>query len=342
MRRLLKSETDPAPASAPPPPPPPDVATRDDPAVATRDDIAACFRLLLDRDPNPEELSGHMAQAGQPLGPVVAGYVNSLEFARRGLLRSTASPPVLVERDGYRLYARPDDAAVGRHVVHGSYEPEIEAIFRQLLRPGMGVVDLGANLGYFTMLAAHLVGPGGFVFAVEPNPDNVQLIEASRRLNGFAHVTVSQLAAGRRVELLMLNATHSNGTTSTIGAGLDQVLTARTVAAVPLDALIDENRRIDLVKIDVEGAEYNALLGAERLLARNRPVIVSEFSPGLLTDISRIDGPGYLAWLHRLGYDIAVVLPDGGLEAAGQDTARVMSAYAARGIDHIDLVATPR
>ncbi len=325
MRWLIKPRPGPPPATQ----------------VATSEDIAACFRLLLGREANPEERSGHMAQAGQPLPRIVAGYLNSLEFARRGLLHIEATPPTLVHRDGYGLYARPDDDAVGRHVVHGSYEPEIEAVFRRLLRPGMGVVDLGANLGYFTMLAAHLVGPSGYVLSVEPNPDNVQLIEASRQLNRFDHVHVAQLAAGRRVGLLMLNATYSNGTTSAIGAGLDSVLTARTVACVPLDALVDAGRRIDVIKIDVEGAEYNALLGGERLLTRDRPTIISEFSPGLLTDISGIDGPGYLGWLYGLGYGVAVVQPDGTLEDTGQDSARVMSAYSGRGIDHIDLLATP-
>lgn len=310
--------------------------------VATREDIAACFRLLLGRDPNPEEVAGHMAHAGHDLGAVVAGYVNSLEFARRGLLHASAEPPILVQRGDYALYARPDDAAVGRHVIHGSYEPEIEALLRRLLRPGMRVVDLGANLGFFTMLAACLVGPSGHVLAVEPNPDNVALIEASRQLNGFAHVTVAQLAAGRGIGLLMLNTSHSNGTTYKMAEGLEGVMMARSVACVPLDALVDATKRVDLIKIDVEGAEYNALLGAEGLLRRDRPTIVSEFSPGLLTDISGIDGLGYLEWLYGLGYDVSVIQQDGTLDLTGQDAARVIAAYVARGVDHVDLLAAPR
>lgn len=309
--------------------------------MATREDIAFCFRLLLGRDPNPEEVSGHMEQAGQPLGRVVAGYLNSLEFSRRGLMRSDVTAPALVEFAGYKLYASPDDIAVGRHIVQNSYEPEVAAIFRRLLRAGMGVLDLGANVGYFTMLAAHLVGPSGFVLAVEPNPDNTRLLEASRQLNGFQHVTVTQLAAGRQLGLLTLNATHSNGTTSTLQTGLDGVLAARPVACAPMDLLVPAERRVDLLKIDVEGAEYNALLGAKRLLDRDQPAIITEFSPSLLQGISGINGPGYLSWLHELGYGIWVIHGDGELEQAGQDAEVVMAAYARRGTDHIDLLAKP-
>ena len=115
---------------------------------ATREDITACFRLLLGRAPNPTELAGHMAQAGRPLPRVVAGYINSLEFARRGLMNPDAGGPAAVMLEGYRLYASADDAAVGQHVIQKSYEPEVHTVFCRLLRPGMGVVDLGANIGY--------------------------------------------------------------------------------------------------------------------------------------------------------------------------------------------------
>lgn len=309
--------------------------------AATREDIAACFRLLLGREPNPEEGAGHMAQAGQPLAGVVAGYLNSLEYARRGLMQAELGAPSLAQRDRFALYAREADEAVGRHVLHGAYEPEVDAAFRAALRPGMGVIDLGANIGYFTMLAASLVGPGGFVLAVEPNPDNASLLEASRRHNGFEQVRVAQLAAGRKIGLLALNTSHSNGTTSEAGGDAAALLRARTVACVPVCMLLDKERRIDLIKVDVEGAEYNALLGAESLLRRDRPVIISEFSPDLMPGISGIDGPGYLGWLYGLGYGIAVLHPDRGPEHTGQDAGAVMAAYARRGTDHIDLLAKP-
>lgn len=312
--------------------------------VSTELDIRMCFRLLLDRPPNPEEWAGHSAQAGHPLSPVVAGYVNSLEFARRGLQRlDPARQPKLAQFDGFKIYADPADLQIGQHVLAGAYEPEVAAVFHGLLRPGMAVIDIGANIGYFSMLAASLVGPTGAVLAIEPNPANIRLLEASRRANGFHHVTTAQVAAGREIGLLMLNTTHSNGTTSDFGDDIDMLLAAQTVACVPVDTLVAGwgNKRVALLKIDVEGAEYNALLGANALIARDRPVIVSEFAPDMMPNISGVDGPTYLRLLTGHGYTLSVIHPGGPPHPAGQDVDRVMAAYAARGTDHIDIVATP-
>lgn len=304
-----------------------------------------CFRLLLDRLPNPEEWQGHSAQAGHPLGPVVAGYVNSLEFARRGLMRpDPANQPQRAAFDGFGIYADPADLQVGRHVLAGAYEPEVAAIFRHVLRPGMAVIDIGANIGFFTMLSASLVGPTGAVLAIEPNPTNARLIEASRWDNGFDNITTAQVAAGRALGLLILNTTYSNGTTSDPNGNLKLLLAAQTVPCIPVDTLVagwGPVSRVGLIKVDVEGAEYNALLGAAELIRRDRPTIISEFSPHLMPGISGIDGPGYLDWLFGLGYTIAVVRPDGASVSAGQDVGVVMAAYTERNADHIDLVATP-
>jgi FkbM family methyltransferase len=306
--------------------------------VATADDIRGCFRLLLGRDANPEEWAGHSMQVGRDLGSVVAGYANSLEFARRGLLdRDHAAGIELCEADGFRIHAAVDDAAVGIHVRAGNYEPEVAAVFRRHLRPGMSVIDIGANIGYFTMLSAMLVGPAGHVLAVEPNPRNARLLEASRRVNGFTQVSLAQVAAGREIGLLVLHRTYSNATTSAAPDDVGALFGSESVGCVPVDLLMGD-RRIDFIKVDVEGAEYNALRGCEATLRRCRPTLVSELSPGLMPGISGIDAVGYLAWLESFGYALSVIGKDGTVSApSGPDD--IMRAYAARGTDHIDIVA---
>jgi FkbM family methyltransferase len=327
-----------SPPAAPAPPAPWETAY--DPA-ATEADILACFRLILGRNPNREEWHGHATRRGEDLGRVVASYLNSLEFARRGLLdQDHLGAAELTDLGDFRIYTAAGDAAVGRDVRVNLYEPDVTAVFRRLLRPGMGVLDLGANIGYFTMLAASLVGPQGWVVAVEPNPANVKLLEASRRANGFAHVTACQVAAGREPGLLVLNTSHSNGTTSGLPDDVNAVLGAQIVPCVRADSLVPPGRRVDLVKLDVEGAEYNALLGAAELLARWRPVLVSEFSPTLMPGISGLSGPDYAAWLIAQGYALAVVQRDGSTRPAA-DPAAVMAEFEAKGYDHVDLVATP-
>ena len=306
--------------------------------AATRDDIAACFRLLLGRNPNPEEVSGHMSAAGQPLDRVVANYLNSMEFSRRGLLAAPGGEVTLVSRPDYRIYASAADGAVGLHVVKGAYEVDVEAVLRRHLRPGMGMLDLGANIGVFSLLAAALVGPSGSVLAMEPNPANARLLEASRRENGFVNLTVYQAAAAANAGVLVLHSFDSNGTVTELdGAGL---LTAQTVAALPVDQIVGPDTVIDVIKIDVEGGEYGALQGAAGLITRCHPVIVSEFSPGQLRGVSGVDGPAYLGFLQALGYRLGVIGP-GGAYTLGMDAAAVMAAYDRSGVDHIDIVAEP-
>ncbi len=309
---------------------------------ATARDIFYCFRLLLGRHPNPEEWRGHAGRVGEDLNGVVASYVNSLEYTlREGPRPERAATTVLSHVEGVRIYSALDDASVGRAVRAGLYEPEVCAQFRRLLRPGMNVLDLGANIGFFTLLAASLVGPSGSVVAVEPNPANARLIEASRRANAFDQVEVLQVAAGRAHGLLVLNTDFSNGTTAGLPDDVAVVLSAQTVPALRIDALLRRDRPVHLIKIDVEGAEYPALLGCEETIRRDRPAIVSEFSPYLMPGISGVDGPTYLRWLIGLGYRISVLRDDGGLDPAGKEVERVMQAYLARGSDHIDIVAEP-
>src|SRR4051794_18040117 len=141
--------------------------------AATHEDIFYCFRLLLGRVPHAEEWPGHSSRAGQDLENVVSSYLTSREFADRGLLDKTYQDHLeLVHLPGFSLFASKEDLAVGCHVVSGgSYEPAVSAVLERYVRPGMAVVDIGANVGYLTMLLASLVGSSGIVIAIEPNPE---------------------------------------------------------------------------------------------------------------------------------------------------------------------------
>lgn len=312
-----------------------------DPQASTLD-IYHCFRLILGRNPSPPEWPGHAARAGQPLSEVVQSFVGSLEFARRGLGTTAPANVEVGQVNGAIIHASPQDQAVGAHVLSGTYEAHVARLFHEHVKPGMTVLDVGANIGYFAILAASLVGASGRVYAVEPNPHNARLLESSRQANGFSHLTVHQLAAGREPGLLVLNTAYSNGTTATPSRELAALMASQTVPCIDLDTLLAATPRLDLVKIDVEGAELNALTGARALLERFRPVILSEFSPPMLEGISQGSGEDYLRYLVDLGYVISVIghgrdTP----EACGQDVARVLAAFESSGVDHIDILAAP-
>lgn len=310
---------------------------------ATREDIFYCFRLLLGRAPNPEEWPGHSSRAGENLENVVSSYVTSREFSQRGLLNKTYQDNVeLAHLPRFSLFASKEDLAVGRHVLLGhSYEPGICALLERYVKPGMAVVDIGANIGYLTMFLASLVEQSGLVVAVEPNPENTRLLEASRRANGFEQVLVIQAAAGRRTDLLALNVSHSNGMTGPLPDAMSAILASRPVPCFALDDILPKDRRVHLVKIDTEGAELNALIGLAETIARDRPRIVSEFSPDMMPGVSQCSGPEYLSFLIAKGYDIAVIEANGSEAAFGDDVDGVMSAYSQSGVDHIDIIASP-
>jgi len=308
---------------------------------ATPEDIFYCFRLLLGRPPNREEWDGHAGQAGSDLDAVVRNYLNSLEFSRRAerLWTHRLNDRVsLAKLKGFSIYVQDEDQAVGQHVKRDRYEPNVTHVFRERVRPGMNVLDVGANIGYFTMLSASLVGPSGSVTAIEPNPESAKLLEASRRANSFDNVAVLQVAAGRELGLLVLHGSYSNAMTSAIPDDAAAVITSTTVPSVKIDDLIPKDKKIDFVKIDVEGAEYNALLGASEMIKRCHPTIVSEFSPQTMPGISGVDGRQYLRFLLDFGYTISVIQPDGALADCGTDAEAVMSAYATAGVDHIDIL----
>ncbi len=306
------------------------------------EDIYYCFRLLLGRSPNKEEWKGHSGHAwNTALDDVVMSYVNSLEFSQRknNLLSKRWDEDLFLKQlDGFSIYVRESDAAVGRGVKTGSYEPNVTAVFQKHLKPGMHVLDIGANIGYFTMLSAALVQQQGSVMAIEPNPENAKLVELSRRANKFENITIVQAGAGRALGLLVLNTAYSNGTTSELSEDVAHLADAVTVPCLRLDDIVPKDKKIGFVKIDIEGAEYNALLGASELIRRCHPVIVSEFSPGLMRGISGVDGEEYLRFVLDFGYDVSVINPNSSLTPCGKNTDQVMRAYADCGGDHIDIV----
>ena len=308
---------------------------------ATGEDIFFCFRLLLGRPPNHEEWGGHFAQRGTDLDALVRSYMTSFEFSRRAdtLLQHRSNERVsLAKSKRFSVYVQEADATISEHVKRDVYEPNVTAVFVDRLRPGMHVLDIGANIGWYTMLSASLVGRAGSVTAIEPNPESARLLEASRRANAFDNVIVLQVAAGREAGLLVLHGSYGDAMTLAPPEDAAALTNATTVPSFKVDDLVPREKKIDLMKIDVQGAEYNAVLGASELIKRCHPTIVSEFSPSMMPGISGVDGREYLRFLLGFGYKIAIIESDGTLTDCGTDAETVMDAYTSSGVDHIDII----
>ncbi len=278
--------------------------------LASQEDIFQCFRLILGRLPSSREWPGHSGRAGEPLAEVVTSYLNSLEFHNRGLMQPPQQRLALVELDGFAMYASPDDLAVGKPLLWlRDYEPHVSRLFKERLRPGMRVLDVGANIGFYSLLAASRVGTEGVVWAVEPNPANVSLILTSRRKNSFGNMHVVQAAAHDRWDTLCLFTDGSNGSVSLTSSDRPEAM-RNTAMGLPLRAVLD-GERVDLLKIDVEGAEGRAMLGMIEIIERFRPAVFSEFTPEAMPCMSGMTGEAYVRLFTERGYRAQVLGPAG-------------------------------
>jgi FkbM family methyltransferase len=225
-------------------------------------------------------------------------------MARRVLPDATVSLAHVEEGVRLRVHLR-------RNVMFWSgglarYEPQCVRVLRAAVAPGDVVLDVGANIGFYTMLLSRWVGPAGLVLAVEPDPENVALLRRNLAENRGDNVQVCPHAVGARPGPGLFSRDRATGATGhvgrsatagelAVGTGRVQVVSTRVET---LDELADGRGVVPaLVKLDIEGSEAQALEGAGRTLAEHRPVIVSEVSgEGARRVLEILRGAGYRAW----------------------------------------------
>jgi FkbM family methyltransferase len=158
--------------------------------------------------------------------------------------------------------------------IDGSYERPIQQALAKYLRPGMVFYDVGANGGFFSLLGAQLVGPSGTVISFEPHPQTARQCRAQIDANGFRNVTVVTAAVSDKV------GTHkfSDGEFSVMRSLQDAETAPKTiiVKTTTLDHEISKFPPPDVLKIDIEGAEIDALRGADILLTEKKPIFLVE------------------------------------------------------------------
>jgi len=283
------------------------------PGSLTRDHVVWAYRLLLDRDPENEDVIGPKLAGSRDTRELRNHLMTSAEFRDKNRDYAHTNDRTIVIKelgtgDGVvRLFVDLADHVIGLNIVRGAYEREEIAWVRRLLRPGDVALDVGAHIGFFTMHMAAMVGPSGRVYAFEPFAANAELLERSVAENGLGErVVVTRAAVGAVSGSAML--TFAEETLNSGGAYLlrDSAapLTGNVAEPVPLIAL-DQfmlPHPVRFIKMDVEGAEPQVLRGAERLLTTDRPVILSELHPTQLQRASGTTGDEFLAQVRQLGY----------------------------------------
>lgn len=149
----------------------------------------------------------------------------------------------------------------------GHFELEIQNALSRELKAGDVVYDVGANAGFFTVIAARLVGPSGRVVSFDPAPENVESVREQVRINGFApYCTAVQQAVGGAEGRATFSSSAAGSPTGHLG-GAGQGERSVAVAVTTLDAAVETYGRPTFIKLDVEGAEGEVMAGAARLLA---------------------------------------------------------------------------
>lgn len=271
---------------------------------------------------------------------------------RRWTVVNEASPPLRLEVDGRALYVDPRDEQIGAALAAGdAHEPHVARALRTHLASGDVVLDVGANLGVFSLLAAACVGPTGRVIAVEPLAANRALLARSAQDNGFGQIQLIAAAASDASGTLELR-THPSTSNSARPAAAGARLRAAggstvTVPALALDEVLAGLARLDLVKVDIVGMEPLALRGLERTLRRLRPVLLTEFHPWAIERASAGDPRAFLDWLLAIYPVLTILHRDGGQERC-EEAAGVMAAWQAAneaaamdGRLHLDLLLVP-
>lgn len=211
--------------------------------------------------------------------------------------------PVQVEVDGHKILL---DATDGCRL---SYAPEQTHGFEkdfllQHIGAGDVVLDIGANIGYFTLLFARAVGPTGHVFAFEPDPGNARLLRRNIDSNGYRNVTVCEVAVSDQSGPAHLYQSRTHGGTHRVYES-----TACGAAVEIMATTLDEwyasyGGPVSLVKMDIEGAEHMAVRGGMRMFGQNRQIaLFSEFYPTALRE-SGTNPAEYLDQLAQLGFAI--------------------------------------
>jgi FkbM family methyltransferase len=192
-----------------------------------------------------------------------------------------------------------------------TWEPHTTILFKQSVKKGMNVIDVGAHVGYFTLLAAGLVGDMGNVFAFEPAPENYEFLVKNIKLNGYNNVVPVQKAAASEAGKVKLYLSKVCSGWHTLYKKEEAYAEYVMVDAVSIDEFLrDKRRHIGIIKIDVEGAELSVLSGmTETCRISDDLKLFIEFNPPLLRE-SDTDLREYWDKLIELGFQHILLIDE--------------------------------
>jgi FkbM family methyltransferase len=286
-------------------PSPLQTVTASQPQTVTVEDVRYAYRILLDREPESSVALNRRFDSRLHLR---THFLTSEEFSKYSPQLSPLLDCWVIKETshGFRIFVSLNDLYISRNILLGAYEESEVDVVKSIIRPGDAVIDVGANIGFYTMLFAKLVGSAGEVIAFEPLSELYAAAVRSKAENGFGqNCTLHNMALSDSVGKAALRratwtinfggAYLSDGVSVPPGHIDEEVNTAR------LDDYIT-NKRCAFIKLDVEGAEAKVIRGGIGLLERDKPIILSELHTPMLKRVSGCTADDFIEMMRVLGY----------------------------------------
>lgn len=221
---------------------------------------------------------------------------------------------------GFRMFLDTRDIVISPIIaLEGEWEPELTRYFLKTVKPGMRVIDVGANMGYFSLICAGILkNTNGFLYSYEADPECHEFLVDNLALNWyFDEVSATNLAIYSKEDDLVLNVRDKYKGNTSIGdvdaKDLSEIcdgIRKVNVHAMPLDLLHKDNQQIDFIKIDVEGAELYVLQGAKEIIRKSENIkVLVEWSPGQMHQVG-YEPLELLEFINELGFQSIKVVEE--------------------------------
>lgn len=273
------------------------------------DDVVAAFHELLGRAPESDDVVRAHLRLGT-VSDLRSAIATSPECRMRQQNQGVAPRWVATDVLGqYTMWVDLNDRFVSKGCLQDAWESEETDFFRSRLAADQVVLDIGANVGWYSLVAARELGGSGIIHAFEPRPDTAKMLRrtvADNRLE--ERIKVWELAlddhdgvTGLAWEPGSSNPGHSFLESPGGGYQGGPAVELARVRAAMLDSVLPDLLP-DVVKIDVEGAEPRVIAGAQEALRRRKPIVLSELFPEQLKAVSRSSPAAYIGLMEVLGY----------------------------------------
>lgn len=205
---------------------------------------------------------------------------------------------------GSNMILNLNDVGISRELaIYGVHESQSTSVVKSIITPGMKILEVGANIGYYALLETRLAGPTGHLYAMEPSPFNFSLLERNLKLNGLNNYDLYKTAVGAE-----------NGTAKFLLSGRSNLSTfieredltgeEVDVNVITLDEFM-KDKKVDFIRMDVEGYEGEILKGAEKALAEgNRPKYFFIEIHSELLHKKKSSAKDIVEYLGRFGYEV--------------------------------------